>query len=245
MSAEDPDKSPEKAVSARVRRKRDERRERIVEAAFRAIAEDGPADFSLNQLARTLDYTPGALYWYFPSKESLVLEIQSRAFAQLTEMLRQSRARWLVAPHVAKDPANVRLLHALLCQARWYLQLTETAPEYIRIIAFSLDPRILLDVSQAKDLMGVLAGLFQESAIAFDEAQRAKVLTPGEAMHRTVQYWAALHGMAITSKLRRLNADLFRADALGMNTAETLLLGWGAPPDALATAAQRMLETPP
>lgn len=240
-----PENEPEKATSDRVRRKRDERRERIVEAAFRAIAQDGPADFSLNKLARDLDYTPGALYWYFPSKEALVLEIQSRAFSQLTTSLQQARERWAADPAIARCAEPAKLLHALLCQARWYLQLEHTAPEYIRIIAFSLDPRILLDVSQAQDLMNVLRGLFQESAIAFDLAQQAKVLSPGVALQRTIQYWAALHGMAMTSKLRRLNQDLFQVDALGMNSAETLLLGWGAPPRALATAKERFAQTVP
>jgi AcrR family transcriptional regulator len=240
-----PENEPEKATSDRVRRKRDERRERIVEAAFRAIAQDGPADFSLNQLARSLDYTPGALYWYFPSKEALVLEIQSRAFDQLTTMLREARARWTADPAIARCAEPAKLLHALLCQARWYLQIEQTAPEYIRIIAFSLDPRILLDVSQASDLMRVLGGLFQESAIAFEAAQQAKVLQPGDSIQRTIQYWAALHGMAITTKLRRLNADLFQVEALGMNSAETLLLGWGAPARALATAKERLVLTAP
>lgn len=235
---------PDKARSSRVNRKRDERRERIIEAAFRAIAQQGPADFSLNQLARELDYTPGALYWYFPSKDALVFEIQSRAFTQMATMLREGRARWTADPSVARCSEPVKLLHALLCQARWYLQLDDKTPEYTRIISFSLDPRILLDLTHARDLMVALGGLFQESAIAFANAQDAKVLSPANAIQRSIQYWGALHGMVATAKLRRLNQELFQVDTLGMDSAETLLLGWGAAPRALATAKERLADTP-
>lgn len=240
-----PENEPEKAPSDRVRRKRDERRERIVEAAFRAIAQQGPADFSLNQLARDLDYTPGALYWYFPSKEALVLEIQSRAFSQLATMLKEARLRWAADPAIARASEPTRLLHALLCQARWYLLLDQSAPEYTRIISFSLDPRILLDNTQAQSLMGVLAGLFQESALAFEAAQEAKLLSPASSVQRSIQYWAALHGMVMTTKLRRLNETLFQVDALAMNSAEALLLGWGAPPHVLTAANEKLAQTAP
>ena len=235
----------ETAVSTRVQRKRDERRERIVEAAFKAVSERGPADFSLNQLARDLDYTPGALYWYFPSKEALVLEIQSRAFGQLAVMLKEGRERWLADPAIEGRDAPTRLLHALLCQARWYLQLDTVAPEYPRIISFSVDPRILLNDEQAQDLMKVLAVLFVESSVAFNEAQAAGLLTDAIAMQRTIQYWAALHGMVSTSKLARLNPALFQVESLGMNSAEALLLGWGAPASALATAKELLKSTAP
>lgn len=234
-----------KGPSTRVSRKRDERRERIIEAAFRAIAQHGPVDFSLNQLARELDYTPGALYWYFPSKEALVLEIQSRAFGQMTALLREGRARWTNDPAIARCAEPAKLLHALLCQARWYLRLDDKTPEYTRIVAFSLDPRILLDEAQALALMTVLGGLFQESAIAFEAAQQAKVLNPAHSVQRSLQYWAALHGMVATAKLARLRPELFQVEALGMNNAETLLLGWGASPRALATAKERLNDTAP
>lgn len=233
----------EKNVSSRVQRKRDERRERIVEAAFKAVSERGPADFSLNQLARDLDYTPGALYWYFPSKEALVLEIQSRAFGQLAVMLKEARERWRVDPAIAGCDEPTRLMHTLLCQARWYLQLDKVTPEYTRIISFSLDPRILLNDEQAQDLMKVLAGLFVESSVAFNEAQGAGLLTEAIAMQRTIQYWAALHGMVSTSKLARLNPALFQVESLGMNSAEALLIGWGAPGSALAAAKERLAST--
>jgi AcrR family transcriptional regulator len=105
--------------SPRVQRKRAERRERIVEAAFAAIAETGPAEFSLNQLARDLDYTPGALYWYFASKEVLVLEVQKRAFTELAQKAAAARQAWQARGAQAGLEPVARQLHALLSLARF------------------------------------------------------------------------------------------------------------------------------
>jgi AcrR family transcriptional regulator len=229
-----------KEASDRVQRKRGERRARIVEAAFAAIAEHGPADFSLNQLARDLDYTPSALYWYFPSKEALVLEIQKSTFVQLTGLLHAARAGWTADPALARANPAVRAVYGLLCQARWYLQLERTAPALFRIVAFSLDPRILLDAEQGRELMVVVGGLFVESSISFAQAEQADALSPGNAVHRAVQYWGALHSLALTGKLQRLDASLFRVEDLALASAETLLLGWGAAPRTLAAARTRL-----
>ena len=125
-------------TSPRVRRKRAERRERIVEAAFEAIAESGPADFSLNQLARDLDYTPGALYWYFASKEALVVEVQKRAFSELAEKIRVAREAWEQRAIDLDLPRQVRRLHSLLSAAQHYLRLG--GPDHLRCLG-AVQPR--------------------------------------------------------------------------------------------------------
>lgn len=227
---------PREAKSPRVQRKRAERRERIVEAAFEAIAESGPADFSLNQLARDLDYTPGALYWYFPSKEALVVEVQCRAFTELAQMINDARAAWEAHPAVVDQELAVRRIHSMLAQARHYLELGRTQPSYARLIAFSVDPRVWLDDESAQRLAPVLAELFVAVSAPFTAAQRDGVLSEGDGAARAVQVWTALQGVLQTGKLARIAPDLFDVERLGMNSAETLLLGWGADPDALAKA---------
>jgi AcrR family transcriptional regulator len=223
--------------SPRVLRKRAERRERIVEAAFAAIAESGPAEFSLNQLARDLDYTPGALYWYFASKELLVLEVQKRAFTELAQKAAVARVGWQARGAQAKLEPVARLLHALLSLARFYLELGRTEPQYARLIAFSLDPRVWLDDSAAAELGPVLGAVFNEVATPFAEAQHGGALSAGDGAQRAVQYWAALQGALQIGKLERISPALFNGEAVGLDTARTLLLGWGADPDALARAS--------
>jgi AcrR family transcriptional regulator len=223
-------------ASVRVRRKHAERRERIVEAAFASIAESGPVDFSLNQLARDLDYTPGALYWYFPSKEALVVEVQRVAFTELAVKFQVAREGWEGAPALREIDVAARRLHSLLALARFYLELGKSEPAYARLIAFSLDPRLWLDDELAKQLTPVLATVFAEVATPFFAAQRDAVLSDGNGAVRAVQYWSALQGALQVGKLERIAPDLIQTQRLAMDTAETLLRGWGADVEALAVA---------
>jgi AcrR family transcriptional regulator len=223
--------------SHRVERKRQQRRERILEAAVAAVAESGPADFSLNQLARDLDYTPGALYWYFPSKDALVAAVQRVTMEELAAWIEAARAAWEAAPHLDGASREGRALSTLLRMASYYLRLEKTAPKHARIIAFSLDPRLWLGDEEVQTLMPVMTALFRPTASAFQVAEACGALIPGgPTAVRSIQYWTALQGALYASKLGRLNPELFHPWKLGMNTAETLLRGWGAAPEALDEA---------
>jgi AcrR family transcriptional regulator len=232
--------SPES--TSRIRRKRQARRDRIVEAAVEAIAECGPAEFSLNQLARELDYTPGALYWYFPSKESLVAEVQRVVLKRLGERLAEQREVWKSAPSVTGESVGVRSLYSLLRQALFYLRLEQASRVEARIMAFSLDPRIWLDEAQSKELAPVLAEIVRESGAGFLEAMQVGVLDAASPAERCLQYWANNQGAVQLTKLARFNPGLFRPERLGMDGAKALLRGWGAPADELSIAWEHLVR---
>ncbi|MHB8704970.1 MAG: TetR/AcrR family transcriptional regulator [Coriobacteriia bacterium] len=58
-------------------------RERILDVAAALVAESGLDAFSLRELARRADYTPGALYRHFPSREAILHELGMRALIRL------------------------------------------------------------------------------------------------------------------------------------------------------------------
>jgi AcrR family transcriptional regulator len=64
------------------RRKAQTRRD-IIETAHQMIVERGVHGFSIRALADSIDYTPGALYKYFESKEALVDAVRENCFTQL------------------------------------------------------------------------------------------------------------------------------------------------------------------
>ena len=47
-------------------------REMILDTAIGILREYGLTDLTMRRLARALDVAPGALYWYFPSKQALL-----------------------------------------------------------------------------------------------------------------------------------------------------------------------------
>jgi hypothetical protein len=172
------------------------------------------------------------------SKELLVLEVQKRAFTELAQKAAVARHGWQARAAQAGLEPVARQLHALLSLARFYLDLGRTEPQYARLITFSLDPRVWLDDASAAELAPVLGGVFTEVATPFAEAQHGGALSAGDGAQRAVQYWAALQGALQVGKLERISPSLFNGEALGLDTARTLLLGWGADPKALALAAK-------
>lgn len=61
----------QRPASPRIRRKRDRRRQAIVEVAATLFGEHGYDAVSLDDVADRLDVTKGSLYYYFASKEEL------------------------------------------------------------------------------------------------------------------------------------------------------------------------------
>ncbi len=70
-------------------RRRNKVRQTILEAAERVFAEDGEAGLSIRRLADTIDYSPGAIYKYFQSKQELVDELKESFFARILEQVEE------------------------------------------------------------------------------------------------------------------------------------------------------------
>jgi AcrR family transcriptional regulator len=66
-------------------RRRRVRKEEILVAATELLLETGVEGFSLRELARRTDYTPGALYGFFSSKEALLDELAESVFSRMQE----------------------------------------------------------------------------------------------------------------------------------------------------------------
>ncbi|MEL7482131.1 MAG: helix-turn-helix domain-containing protein, partial [Pseudomonadota bacterium] len=62
-------------------------RQAILDAAERVFAEDGEAGLSIRRLADEIDYSPGAIYKYFQSKQELVDELKESFFARILEQV--------------------------------------------------------------------------------------------------------------------------------------------------------------
>ncbi|MFT3923975.1 MAG: TetR/AcrR family transcriptional regulator [Myxococcales bacterium] len=226
----------EREPSPSVLAKRAEKKEKYVSAARELIGQHGLAEASVHGLARKLGLSPAALYWYFPSREALIGEVQRRVFAELAQEFHAHGAKLVAAcKQHDSDPATASLT-VLLGLAHYYLGMPERNPEQARVIGFSLDPRVWLDAEEGALFAPVLVNLFREVAIPFQQAADAGALQPGPANTRAVQFWAALQGLIQAGKLGRLAPTLFESYTLGMNSAETLLVGWGAQREAVMRA---------
>ncbi len=209
--------------SPRVQRKRLERQQKIIETAMALLAEGGLENVTVGRLAKKLDYTPGALYRYFPSMEVLLSHMQRRAIASL-------HAQILAALAPLDGPGlEVERLRAV---ASSYLAATvgERAHELSLIGQMLASPTVLIADPIASQTAPPLIALLLLVERLITEAQDACALAPGIARVRAVQLWAALQGAISLSKLSRFDSSLFSAQIIGEGLLEDLLVAWAAVP---------------
>jgi AcrR family transcriptional regulator len=68
-------------------RKSNQTRERIIEATGELLAERGSADFQMGDIASRCEMSNGALYYYFPDRDSIVAEVFSRHVDAIVETI--------------------------------------------------------------------------------------------------------------------------------------------------------------
>lgn len=68
---------------SRPRRNHDEKVERILEVSERLLRDGGLDSLSVSAVARDLDVAPNAVYWYFPSRDELIVATLRRMLAAI------------------------------------------------------------------------------------------------------------------------------------------------------------------
>lgn len=101
-------------------------RERIVRAAADIYREHGYEGATMIAIARRLDMTAPALYWYFKSKEEILMAFLEHTIADLIAHVR--------ARLQAQEPAR-RLRQFMEAYVEWQLQQQELSAAYERIYA--------------------------------------------------------------------------------------------------------------
>ena len=97
--------------AARTKAVHDFKRAAIVEAARRVFAERGLEGASVRLIARAAGYTPGAIYFYFPSKEHIYGEILSESLASLGRAVKDAAAAAPDDESRLRDAARALFLH--------------------------------------------------------------------------------------------------------------------------------------
>lgn len=214
-------------------RRREKNLRRILDAAMAMIVGGGFEALSVNKLAAELDYTPGALYRYFASKDALVAALVGEIIDAVgAEVARAAAAE---ATPIAR---------AVAC-ARVWRRYAETHPERFALVSMLLAvPRLVMssEVAGAEAVARMLSAL-APLIEALTSAAREGELAPGDALERSVLLFAGLQGVLLLRKQASRAPHLLDIDRLSSAMLATLLGGWGATPAAIAQALSR--ENPP
>jgi AcrR family transcriptional regulator len=192
-----------------------------------AVVEGGFGALSMNKLADAVDFTPGALYRYFDSKDALLSALVHR-------VLDDVHAR-LVASVLSVPESEP--LERVLALTGAYGAFSREEPHKFGLLAMAMaEPQVLLTTPEsAAPVVQAMIATLAPLADALARAETTGGLAPGDSLERTLVCFTAVQGALQLRKQARIAPQLIDVDRLSAHAVRTLLVGWGADAGALET----------
>jgi AcrR family transcriptional regulator len=194
----------------RQQRERDQTREAILTAARDLFVTEGYRHVSMRKIAERIEYSPAAIYSYFPSKDDIFFALTEEGFRLLAGRL---------AGKIAADPLE-RLRHGLWA----FYEFSKTHPEYFDLMFVDRSvPSITQDFQRFEFFRETTAHAEADIAACVARGDFAEGVNPAAALH---VLWVGMLGAATIGLTRRL-APGEDPDALAHDLLETMLAGFG------------------
>lgn len=229
-------------------RKREARREDLLDLALELSTRDGVAGVTMAALAEAADYAPASLYTYFASRSALVATLQQRALHTLGGVAESTLQAWdleVAARSVAATP-EVAALARLWVFSDLFLSAPQTHAREFRLQQQLLATPNVQDAGDAATVVPAAMSVFDRPRRLLAEAVRDGALEPhhpsadpldepldGDLL-RTLAWVTALNGALLLDGLG--TGVPTTGAALGAELTTSLLRGWGAGPDHLHRA---------
>lgn len=216
--------------SPRVSRKREARIREILRRSLAIATDEGVDALTIGRLASDLDYTPGALYRYFASKDAIVAELQHSVVVYLGRAIERlaDRVRGY-AEREGLDEEDSALM-AVAAAALGFADFGTRSPAAFGFLAMYLsDPQYRLSTEDAAYVHSATRETLEVLTRLFAEAERTGALGEGDEASRALTSWAALQGVMQTRKLARNDPGAVDVESLARELVRSLLVGWGAP----------------
>ncbi len=203
-------------------------RKRILDGAMAQVVSGGLGALSINRLAREVDYTPGALYRYFPSKEALIVALTAQVATAFGAILQRT---------LTLVPADAPLQRVVV-SALTYRDMAAAEPNRFALISlFMAEPKLMVsEPEQVAPGQQAVIGALSPLAAAFHQASAVGALADGDAIERTICWACALHGVLLLRKQAPRAPEHLDVDRLYLTTLRALLVGWGAHSSAVDDA---------
>jgi Transcriptional regulator len=195
-------------VKERQEREREAVARAILDAARELFVAEGYQNVSIRKIAERIEYSPAAIYSYFPSKDDIFFALAEEGFRLLFAM-----------GDVASTDGSVDLVRA----GFWRLyEFSKNHPEYFALMFVDRSvPRISHDWQRfgfVREMKHSMADRIQQAI----DAGEFPAGTDPDAVFRILT--AAIHGVAVMRLCDRL-APGENADALARDTLEAALTG--------------------
>ncbi len=214
-------------IRERQSRERDTVRRKILTAARTLFLSDGYANVSMRKIADRIEYSPGAIYSYFVSKEDIF-------FALAEEGLQCVRTHCSASTHAHPPVERVR-------EAFWRVYtFSKEQPEYFSLIFVDgAVPRISRDWERFSSMRELRQDVEHDIQQCIDKGLFPGVDGPGTVFRIL---WTAVYGAAVFRLSHRLAPDE-DADALAHDLLACAIAGLGSRVDLHFSAASDTRET--
>ena len=199
-------------VKERQEREREATSRAILDAARGLFVAEGYANVSIRKIAERIEYSPAAIYSYFPSKDDIFLALAEDGFRML----------FASAANCAMTPTSTNHVECIRA-AFWHLySFSKEHPEYFNLMFVDRSvPRISQDWERfgfVREMRTRISTMIQQ---AIDAGDFPKTFTP-HLIFRVLS--AAIHGVAVIRLCDRTTPgeDI---DALAHDTLEAALTG--------------------
>jgi AcrR family transcriptional regulator len=213
--------------------------------AFDLVIEGGLEALTIHRLARELDYTPGALYRYFPSKGAVLAELQRHSLEVIHISLKDHLAQEMTRPDVQEMTEKEQSLFQILAITIHYGGFLKTLPHHIKMITHLFgDPRTLMSDDDLARSAPAFTDLLSEVDGYIETAVKAKAIKGGVARQRALMLWSTVQGLLLLEKHTRIQTLSADIQYLCRELVFSLLLGWGASRVAVTEALGRVKTSP-
>jgi len=237
-------------------RKREARRDHLLDLALDLVDEHGVDGLTMAALAEAGDYATASLYTYFASRSALLAALQERALVVLGRVAEEGAANWDRALAADADATGEVAALARLCA---FSDLFLAAPTHHRR-EFRLQQQLLVtpgleEAADANTVLPVALHVLGVPQRLLAEAVEVGALRPGGPVEdpiggavdasfaRTLAWVVALNGALLTDGL--VTGLPTTGALLGSQLTDALLAGWGADPADLAAARTRSARWQP
>jgi AcrR family transcriptional regulator len=195
---------------------------------MRIVNDGGLEALTMQRMADDLDAAVGTIYTYFPSKVSLLAELQRESTDRLIASYTLLRER--VDPAIAErtDDERVATLTTLLLTLRFWVATDEAYPEESSLFRSLITWQGEMPDDDLARVVPSAWALFALGATTVQAATDAGALSEGSAPDRMVTAAAALGGVMLMSTLGKFEQTLFDGRRLASQLVHDLVAGWGA-----------------
>ena len=200
-------------MGSKERHERDRQRiqQAILDAARDLFIAEGYQHVSMRKIADRIEYSPAAIYSYFPGKDDIFFALAAEGFRILADGV-------LAAVRDVADPLE-RLRQGL----RAFYQFSKSNPEYFALMFLDRSvPSLSQDFQRFEFFQQTTARAETDVRACMERGQFSTALDPAAALH---VLWAGVLGAAAIGLARRL-APGEDPDALAHDVLESMLAGF-------------------